>query len=77
VALLPDRPRVVSSLKLSHPAHAAIGAHAPVSSLLYGEVTGFRAANASGKRATSRMPGDSGALVGAQLGMFTGERDGS
>jgi hypothetical protein len=76
VALL-DRPRVVSSLKLGHLlALDALGEHAGVKGLLYGEVHRLP----SGERERQpgdieSVPGDSGVLFGAQLGLFTGVRD--
>ena len=73
VALL-DRPRVISSLKVQH--IQPLGERAGVKGVLYGEVHRLP----SGERerqpgVVEDVPGDSGALIGAQVGLFTGKRD--
>lgn len=73
VALL-DRPRLISSLKLSH--IQMLDEKAGLKGVLYGEVHRLP----SGEREESpgvieSVPGDSGALFGAQVGLFTGEHD--
>jgi hypothetical protein len=70
-----DRPRVVSSLKLGH-ILPVIGERGGVKGLLYGEVHRLP----SGERerqpgVIEELPGDSGTLLGAQIGLFTGIRD--
>jgi hypothetical protein len=70
-----DRPRVVSSLKLGH-ILPVIGDKGGAKGLLYGEV--HRLPSGERERAPGDIedvPGDSGYLIGAQVGVFTGIRD--
>ncbi|MFO0571280.1 MAG: carbohydrate porin [Polyangiaceae bacterium] len=74
VAIL-DRPRVISSLKLSH-IEPLFGPNGGVKAVLWGEVHRLP----SGERqkqpgVLEEVPGDSGVLVGGQVGLFTGEHD--
>ncbi len=69
-----NRPRVISSLKLQH--IQPLSGKAGLKGVLYGEVHRLP----SGEREESPgviepVVGDSGALFGAQVGLFTGERD--
>jgi hypothetical protein len=69
-----DRPRVISSLKLSH--IVPMLERGGLKGVLYGEVHRLP----SGERETQpgqleAVPGDNGTLLGAQVGFFTGEHD--
>jgi maltoporin len=69
-----NRPRVISSLKAQH--IQPLSGKAGIKGVLYGEVHRLP----SGEREESPgviepVVGDSGALFGAQVGLFTGERD--
>ena len=71
-----DRPRVISSLKLGH-ILPVIGEKGGLKGVLYGEVHQLP----SGEReerpgVIEDVQGDSGAVIGGQIGVFTGERDG-
>ncbi|MGE0326784.1 MAG: carbohydrate porin [Polyangiaceae bacterium] len=69
-----DRPRTISSLKLSH--IIPMGEKAGLKAVLYGEVHNLPAGERElddGRR--EDLPGDSGAVVGGQVGGFTGEDD--
>ncbi len=71
-----DRPRLVSSLKLSH--IEPILAHGGVKGVLYGEVHRLPAGQreiAGQPGSIESVPGDGGIVIGAQVGLFTGERD--
>ncbi len=70
-----DRPRVVSSLKVSS-ILPVIGEHGGLKGVLYGEVHRLPSGTHEKKPGvTEAVPGDSGVVIGAQLGMFTGVRD--
>jgi hypothetical protein len=74
VAIL-DRPRVISSLKLAHIVPMPDG-KAGLKAVLWGEVHRLP----SGEREQQpgqieTVPGDAGALIGGQVGFFTGEHD--
>lgn len=69
-----NRPRVVSSLKLQH--IQPLGDAGGIKGVLYGEV--HRLPSGEREQAPGQIedvPGDSGALFGAQVGLFTGKRD--
>lgn len=67
-----DRPRTISSLKLSH--IFPMGEKAGLKAVLYGEVHNLPSGERElddGRR--EDLPGDSGVVVGGQVGGFTGE----
>lgn len=74
VAIL-DRPRVITSLKLSH-ILPMFGEKGGLKAVLYGEV--HRLPSGERQDQPGRLedvPGDSGTLIGGQVGLFTGEHD--
>jgi LamB porin len=72
-----DRPRVISSLKLGWSVPApALGQHGGVKAALYGEVHRLPSGEYEQKAGVYEdLPGQSGVVVGAELGAYTGVRD--
>ena len=72
---LPDRPRVVSSLKLSH-IQPMLGALGGLKGVLYGEVHRLPSGEREERPGVFEdVAGENGVVIDAQVGLFTGVRD--
>ena len=69
-----NRPRLISSLKASH--IVPMFEHGGIKAVLYGEVHRLPSGEQESEPGQIEpVPGDNGALIGGQIGLFTGEHD--